>query len=64
MDSIIFDLDGTLWDSTDVVGIMGLQVKEAGRKLFPDVDEDTQQKILKECSDVECHHLAEQGGML
>lgn len=88
MDSIIFDLDGTLWDSTDVVviamngvltrykeikneltkndlkGIMGLQVKEAGRKLFPDVNEDTQQKILKECCDVECVHLAKKGGML
>lgn len=68
MDSIIFDLDGTLWDSSDVVvvgwnsvlsnyqgvvngvtkedlqGIMGLQVDEAGRKLFPNIDEDTQQR--------------------
>lgn len=88
MDSIIFDLDGTLWDSSDVVvvgwnsvlnnyqgianavtkedlqGIMGLQVYEAGRKLFPDVDADTQQKILRECCEIECKHLAKQGGRL
>ncbi|MEK4512117.1 HAD family hydrolase [Paenibacillus anaericanus] len=88
MDSIIFDLDGTLWDSSDVVviawngvlkrykeikkeitkedlqGIMGLQVKEIGSKLFPYLDEVTQQKILKECCDVECHFLSNQGGML
>lgn len=88
MDSIIFDLDGTLWDSSDVVvvgwnnvlsnyqglvsavtkedlqGIMGLQVYEAGRKLFPNIDEDTQQRILRECCEVECLCLAKQGGSL
>lgn len=88
MDSIIFDLDGTLWDSSDVVvvgwnsvlsnyqgvvngvtkedlqGIMGLQVDEAGRKLFPNIDEDTQQRILRECCEVECLSLAKQGGRL
>ncbi|AIQ30602.1 HAD family hydrolase [Paenibacillus sp. FSL P4-0081] len=88
MDSIIFDLDGTLWDSSDVVvagwnsvlsnyqgvvngvtkedlqGIMGLQVDEAGRKLFPNIDEDTRQRILRECCEVECLSLAKQGGRL
>lgn len=88
MDSIIFDLDGTLWDSSEVVvagwhsvlssyegianavtkedlqGIMGLQVYEAGLKLFPEVDADTRQKIISECCEVECKHLAKQGGRL
>jgi phosphoglycolate phosphatase len=88
MDSIIFDLDGTLWDSTDVVlvawnevvkkykqienpiskkdleSIMGLQVKEIGRKLFPNVGEDVQQRILKECCERECGYIEKQGGML
>lgn len=88
MDSIIFDLDGTLWDSSDVVvtgwnhilgnyqglvnnvtkedlqGIMGLQVDEAGRNLFPTIDEVTRQKILSECCEIECQYLANQGGRL
>ncbi|WNS44697.1 HAD family hydrolase [Paenibacillus sp. MMS20-IR301] len=88
MDSLIFDLDGTLWDSTDVVvvgwnsvlsnyqgvanavtkedlqGIMGLQVYEAGQKLFPGVDEDTQQKIMRECCEIENLFLAKAGGSL
>ncbi|KWX72635.1 HAD family hydrolase [Paenibacillus riograndensis] len=88
MDSMIFDLDGTLWDSLDVVaevwnrvlseykgsigevtkedlrGIMGLQADEAGRKMFPGLDEEAQQKILGQCYDAECVSLAEQGGRL
>ncbi len=88
MDSIIFDLDGTLWDSTDVVlvawnevvkkykeienlitkedlkSIMGLQVKEIGKKLFPSVGEDVQQKILKEGCEIECEYIENQGGAL
>ncbi|KWX79028.1 HAD family hydrolase [Paenibacillus jilunlii] len=88
MDSMIFDLDGTLWDSLDVVadvwnrvlseykgsigevtkedlrGIMGLQADEAGRKMFPDLDEEAQQKILGQCYEVECVSLAERGGKL
>ncbi|KAI7246092.1 hypothetical protein KC345_g12114, partial [Hortaea werneckii] len=43
---------------------MGLQVYEAGRKLFPNLDEDTRQKILRECCEVECQCLAKQGGRL
>ena len=88
MDSIIFDLDGTLWDSTEVVltswnsivkkqeevekeltkedlkGIMGLQIKEVGKKLFPYLEEEKHQRILKECCDIECKYLGEQGGQL
>ena len=88
MDSIIFDLDGTLWDATDVAliawnevmrkhknirndiaredleGIMGLQLKEAGQKLLPGVDKETQQKVLQECSTAECYHLTDKGGKL
>lgn len=88
MDSIIFDLDGTLWDSTDgatiawnnvlknykevrieitkqdLMGIMGLQVKEAGQILFPYLEERQLQSILKECCDVECQFLAQHGGIL
>jgi phosphoglycolate phosphatase len=88
MDSIIFDLDGTLWDALDVVlvawnhalerhkeiknqlskedlrGITGLQVKEAGKKLFPYLEDDTHQQILKECCELECQHLSEHGGRL
>jgi phosphoglycolate phosphatase len=88
MDSIIFDLDGTLWDALDEVlvvfnavlrrhndiknqlskddlrGITGLQVKEAGRKLFPYLEESRHQEILMECSRLECQHLSEQGGRL
>lgn len=88
MDSIIFDLDGTLWDSTEVVllawkdvlsrypgieneitkedlqGIMGLQVAEVGRKLFPALEEEIQQKVMDDCCEMECQYLAKQGGLL
>lgn len=88
MDSIIFDLDGTLWDPTETVvggwnqvinsyngaakevtiadlkGIMGLPVPEVGRRLFPDTDEDTRQKLMDDCCEMECQVLAKQGGRL
>lgn len=87
-DSIIFDLDGTLWNSTEVVliawnaviqeykeiknkismedlqGIMGLQVKDIGRKLFPYLDDDMQLKVVKKCCEIECDYLCESGGKL
>lgn len=88
IDSIIFDLDGTLWNSTDVVvmawnetlkehkeiknkitkedieGVMGLQLDDIGKKLFPNLNEDMQLKILKNCCEIECEYLCEHGGSL
>lgn len=88
IDSIVFDLDGTLWNSTegvleawrdtlkkykdvkkeirreDLEGVMGLQVCEIGKKLFPDLEEDMQERLLKECCTTECEYLGKQGGTL
>jgi phosphoglycolate phosphatase len=88
MDSIIFDLDGTLWDPTEVVvtawnnvlsnhkeinkkitkeeleAVLGLQVEDIGKKLFPQLDEDLQRQILSECCEVECRYLGQLGGRL
>jgi phosphoglycolate phosphatase len=88
IDSIIFDLDGTLWNSIegvcgawnavlakypsiekeitheDMGKCMGLQISEIGKKLFPDLDEDFQMKLMKECCDTEQVYLGENGGTL
>ncbi|WP_456274122.1 HAD family hydrolase [Bacillus sp. AK031] len=88
MDSIIFDLDGTLWDSMDSVLVvwnrvlqgegvnrqkltredfswtMGLQIKEIGNRLFPDLDDNGQKQLLKTCCAAECEYLGENGGDL
>ncbi|PFA67156.1 HAD family hydrolase [Bacillus sp. AFS015802] len=88
MDSIIFDLDGTLWDPIDSVleawnkvilgnrrvqhgitrdhleGTMGLQIKEIGKILFPELDEEGREQLLKELSQHEIPHLRERGGRL
>ena len=88
IDSIIFDLDGTLWNSIegvcgtwktvlanypniskeitpkDIEGCMGFQINEIGKKLFPDLDDDFQIKLMKECLDAELVYLQEHGGML
>jgi phosphoglycolate phosphatase len=88
MDSIIFDLDGTLWDPTEIVvtawnnvlskhkeinkkitkeeleAVLGLQVEEIGKKLFPQLDEELQRQILSECCEVECQYLGQLGGRL
>lgn len=87
-DSIIFDLDGTLWSAiegickswktvlskypdikkeitpADLESCMGLQIKEIGRKLFPELDEDFQMKLLKEHCDTEQVILEKEGGNL
>lgn len=88
IDSIIFDLDGTLWNSIegvcdawnavlanypnikkeitheDMAKCMGLQISEIGKKLFPDLDEDFQMKLMEECCDTEEVYLGENGGTL
>lgn len=88
IDSIIFDLDGTLWDTADAVcsiwniilkkyphikkkvtieeveGCMGLQAEEISRKLFPDLQEDTQKRLMDELSEAELSYLGDNGGML
>lgn len=88
IDSIIFDLDGTLWNSIegvcgawkmvlakypnitkvvtpkDMEGCMGLTIDEIGKKLFPDLDEDFQMKLMKECCEAEEVYLEEHGGIL
>ncbi|RXJ04209.1 HAD family hydrolase [Anaerobacillus alkaliphilus] len=87
MDSIIFDLDGTLWDSSEQVltiwnevlkkhgdlpeitkeqlaSCMGLQSKEIGQKLFPQLSEEQQDEILTECHEVECPYLGDHGAVV
>ena len=88
MDSIIFDLDGTLWDPIESVleawnktiidndqlehgitrrhleGTMGLQMKEIGKKLFPELNEGEREQLLKDLSRHEIPHLSKNGGQI
>ncbi|MGM0840061.1 MAG: HAD family hydrolase [Bacillota bacterium] len=88
MDSIIFDLDGTLWDPIESVleawnnvinehnqlkegitrkhleGTMGLQIKEIGKRLFPELNEEERERLLKDLSRHEIPHLSKYGGSL
>jgi phosphoglycolate phosphatase len=88
IDSIIFDLDGTLWDSTKAVvkawhnvlksykkiidpvtmeqlkGIMGLQIKEIGGKLFPYLSEAEQLELMELCCEEERKVILQEGGIL
>ncbi len=88
MDSIIFDLDGTLWDPIESVleawnkiikdnsqlkegltrkhleGTMGLQMKEIGKKLFPELNEEEREQFLKDLSRHEIGYLSKHGGSL
>lgn len=88
MDSIIFDLDGTIWDPIDTVlnawnsrikehkqikreltrtdfeSTMGLQMQEISVKLFPDLNEDIRNQVIKECCDSEQGYLKKHGGNL
>ena len=88
IDSIIFDLDGTLWNSIagiceawqrvmaefpditktvtpeDMQGCMGLPMDEIGKKLFPELDEALQRKLMKEFCETEQVYLEEHGGVL
>lgn len=88
IDSIIFDLDGTLWNTAkavcniwdrilkkyphieksvtleEVEDCMGLQIIEIGKKLFPNLNEEMQQRLMDEFCEAELSHLGEQGGTL
>lgn len=88
MDSIIFDLDGTLWDSRETVLVawnqvikqhteemnelnlddfkktMGLQMKEIGQILFPELSDEKRDDLLQRCCELECNYLRKQGGNL
>ena len=87
-DGIIFDLDGTLWDSTvevaktwsmiiskynltrkevtveDLKPCMGKLLDEIARILLPDLDEEMQMKIIKECCEFENQYLGDYGATL
>lgn len=88
MDSIIFDLDGTIWDPIDTVlnawnscikrhsqikkeltradfeGTMGLQMHDISKKLFPNLNEDFREQVIKECCHAERGYIKKQGGNL
>jgi phosphoglycolate phosphatase len=88
IDAILFDLDGTLWDSVagvsaawqmvidrhpglrgpltddEIRSCLGLRVDDIARRIFPQVDEDLRQKLLRECLAAEHEYLLNQGGVL
>ena len=88
IDSIIFDLDGTLWDSVDEViltwnrvlarypglrepidraeqeSLMGLQMDEIARRLFPSEAPERQAALMEECVQEENRYLYLHGGRL
>lgn len=87
-DSILFDLDGTLWDSVDEIvatwntvikrypglrapitrveqeSVMGLQMDEIAKKLFPTEPPARQMALMEECIQEENQYLEEHGGTL
>ncbi|MDD6024665.1 MAG: HAD family hydrolase [Oscillospiraceae bacterium] len=86
-DSIIFDLDGTLWDSVDGIlytwnkvidrygvrehitreeqeSVMGMQMDDLARKLFPKESPERQMEIMDACAEEENEYLAVYGGTL
>ena len=88
IDSIIFDLDGTLWDSVDEViltwnrvlarypglrgpidraeqeSLMGLQMDEIARRLFPSEAPERQAALMEECVQEENRYVYLHGGRL
>ena len=88
VDSILFDLDGTLWDAVDGIlltwnqviarhpgvrmpisreeqeSVMGLQMDEISRRLFPNISPNQQASLMQECMDEENEYLRKHGGTL
>ena len=87
-DGILFDLDGTLWDSVDEIiytwnqvleehhwfrppitrseqeSVMGLQMDEIARRLFPGYSFETQMDYMEQCIQKENAYLRQHGGTL
>ena len=88
VDGLIFDLDGTLWDSTKEVAeswskilsnynfdkkeitveelkpCMGKLLDEIAEMLFPNLDKETQIKVIHECANYENEYIGEHGAKL
>ncbi len=87
-DSIIFDLDGTLWNSSvgvseswseelrkhnykrksvtveEVSSYMGLMIDAIAERMFPELDIDIRNSIMKKCCERENKYLSIHGGVL
>ena len=87
-DGILFDLDGTLWDSVDGIlktwnqviarhnwfrpaitrqeqeSVMGMQMDEIAKKLFPGYPFSQQMAYMDECMELENAYLRVHGGIL
>ena len=87
-DSILFDLDGTLWDSVDEIiytwnrvieengsfrppitrkeqeSVMGLQMDEIARRLFPGYPFEQQMDYMNRCVSMENDYLRKHGAKL
>lgn len=88
LQAIIFDLDGTLWDSRkeiqktwnlaieqndnirkpidfmELSGCLGLPMDEIARRLFPNVSDAQQKKLMDDCCALENDYLSKHGATL